>query len=160
MRPPKAQSATSAPPRRFKHFNMTEAVIDASVLVIALADRGPDGTTARALLRGRNLSALELIDLEVASVLRRLVMNSALDLRAAERALRHLAAIPIRRVPHTPLLSRIWQLRDNLTVYDAAYVALAELLNCSLITADARLVRSPGIACHMELLEEAVTNRH
>jgi predicted nucleic acid-binding protein len=58
----------------------------------------------------------------------------------------------MERVPHTALLARAWQLRDNVTVYDASYVALAELLSVPLITADAKLAGAPGLQCSVELL--------
>ena len=61
-------------------------------------------------------------------------------------------ALPIRRLPHAPLLPRIWALRDNLTAYDAAYVALAEAIGAPLLTADRKLARAPGIDCEVELL--------
>lgn len=92
-----------------------------------------------------------LADLEVASVLRRAVMVGRLDDRRSAQALADLAALPLRRAPHTPLLDRIWQLRENLTVYDAAYVALAETLEVLLLTADRRLSTAPGIDCEVEV---------
>ena len=104
-------------------------VVDASVLVVALGDDGPDGDLARERLRGHGLVAPELIDLEVASVLRRQYSRGRLDDRRARQALNDLEAIPVRRASHRSLLSRCWELRDNLTVYDAAYVALAEALH-------------------------------
>ncbi len=67
-------------------------------------------------------------------------------------ALTDLADLPMARVSHRPLLRRCWELRDNLTVYDAAYVALAESLDATLVTADARLARAPGVRCAVELL--------
>ena len=60
--------------------------------------------------------------------------------------------MPLQRAPHLPLLSRCWELRANLTCYDAAYVALAELLGVTLVTADGRLARAKGLACRVELL--------
>jgi predicted nucleic acid-binding protein len=60
--------------------------------------------------------------------------------------------LPLRRAPHRPLLARCWELRENLTVYDAAYVALAELLDLALLTADARLANAPGLRCKIDLL--------
>jgi predicted nucleic acid-binding protein len=130
---------------------MTVLVVDASVLAVALADDGPDGDRARARLRGERLAAPELVDLEVASVLRGQFRAGALDARRAGFALADLAALPLQRVPHRPLLSRCWELRDNLTSYDAAYVALAELLQADLLTADRRLTKAPGPRCHIEL---------
>jgi predicted nucleic acid-binding protein len=127
-------------------------VVDASILVAALADDGRDGDLARSRLRGEVLAAPELADLEVASVLRRQVAVGAVDGRRAELALTDLADLPMVRVAHRRLLPRCWQLRDNLSVYDAAYVALAEHLGATLVTADARLARAPGPRCPVELL--------
>ncbi|MGH3274248.1 MAG: type II toxin-antitoxin system VapC family toxin, partial [Streptosporangiaceae bacterium] len=103
-------------------------VADASVLVIALADDGPGGDQARTRLRGEHLAMPELADLEVASVLRRQLRAGTIDARRAGLALDDLAALPARRAPHRPLLARCWELRENLTPYDAAYVALAEAM--------------------------------
>jgi predicted nucleic acid-binding protein len=127
-------------------------VVDASVIATALGDDSDDGDRARARIRGEALSAPELMDLEVASVLRRQLRDGALDLRRAEFALADLAALPIQRVPHEPLLRRCWQLRDNLTIYDAAYVALAEALETDLLTGDRRLARATGPRCRIEVL--------
>jgi predicted nucleic acid-binding protein len=131
---------------------MTVLVTDASVLVVALADDGPDGDRVRTRLRGERLALPELADLEVASVLRRQLRLGALDARRAGLALDDLAALPARRVPHRPLLARCWELRDNLTVYDAAYVAVAEALDATLLTGDTRLGRAPGSRCLIEVL--------
>lgn len=128
-------------------------VVDASVLVPALADDGTDGELARARLRGQVLAAPGLIDLEVLSVLRRLVLSGRLPLHCAEQASADLVALPVQRAPHLPLLGRCWSLRDNLSVYDGAYVALAESLGCVLLTADVRLSRTPGLRCVVDLVE-------
>jgi predicted nucleic acid-binding protein len=127
-------------------------VIDASVLATALGDDGSDGDIARARLRDQELFAPELIDLQVVSVLRRRLSVGALDVRRAQLALDDLLGLPIERAPHTTLLVRCWDLRDNLTVYDAAYVALAEALGTVLLTADTRLANAPGLRCPVELL--------
>jgi len=127
-------------------------VIDASVLAPALGDDGPDGDRARARLRGERLVAPQLIDLEVASVWRRQVAAGVMDARRADLALDDLVSIPMRRAPHGALLPRCWQLRDNVTMYDAAYIALAEALAASLLTADRRLSRATGIRCAVELI--------
>lgn len=126
-------------------------VVDASVVVVALADDGGDGDRARARLRGEVLAAPELVDLEVLSVLRRLVRAGEMPERRASLAKEDLAGLPLQRAPHTPLLARCWELRDNLTCYDAAYVALAEALGCVLLTADSRLASAPGPQCEVEL---------
>jgi predicted nucleic acid-binding protein len=127
-------------------------VVDASVLAPALADDGPDGDVARASLRGQALVAPELIDLETISVLRRRAQAGQLDDRRAALALTDLVELPLRRVSHGPLLARCWELKETVTVYDAAYVALAELLEVVLLTADARLASAPGTRCRFELL--------
>ena len=124
-------------------------VIDASVLATALGDNGPDGAEARARIRGQDLAAPEIIDLEVTSVWRRTLS----DERRAALALADLGDIPLRRAPHLPLLERCWALRNNLTPYDAAYVALAEILEVPLLTADRRLARASGIRCRVDVLE-------
>jgi predicted nucleic acid-binding protein len=127
-------------------------VVDASVLAPALADDGPDGDAARARLRGQSLAAPELVDLETTSVIRSRCRAGHLDIRRAGLALTDLVALPLRRAPHRPLLARCWELRENLTVSDAAYVALAEVLDVVLLTADARLANAPGPRCEIELL--------
>jgi predicted nucleic acid-binding protein len=127
-------------------------VIDASVLVTALVDDGSDGRRARRRLRAERLGAPEVIDLEVVSALRRLAAADRLDVRRADQALVDLAALRVVRVAHRPLLSRCWELRHDLTIYDATYVALAELLDVPLITADGRLARSTAAHCRSELL--------
>ncbi len=126
-------------------------IVDASVLVVALADDGTDGDSARARLRGERLAIPELADLEVASVLRRQIRAGALDNRRAGLALDDLAALPAQRAPHRPLLARCWELRDNLTLYDAAYVALAEAMHAALLTGDRRLARATGPQCPIEV---------
>ena len=130
-------------------------VVDASVVVTALGDDGADGDAARARLRGERLAAPHLIDLEVASAWRRLAATGHLPTRRVELALADLLALRLERVPHGPLLQRAWELRDNLTVYDAAYVALAEALGAKLLTADARMAGAPGCRCPIEVLAPA-----
>lgn len=127
-------------------------VVDASVLATGLADDAADGDRVRARLRGERLAAPHLIDLEVASVWRRLVTAGALDERRAMLALDDLESLRLERADHRPLLARCWQLRHNMTVYDAAYVALAEMLGCRLLTGDARLGNAPGTHCDVEVM--------
>ena len=127
-------------------------VVDASVLVTALGDDGPDGERARARLVGERLAAPHLVDVEVVSAWRRLAAAGDLDERRAAFARADLRALPMDRVPHTSLIDRCWELRANLTIYDAAYIALAELLDAPLLTADAKLARTPGSACTIEVL--------
>jgi predicted nucleic acid-binding protein len=127
-------------------------VVDASVLAPALADDGDSGDLARSRLSSEWLTAPELVDLETLSVFRGLVLARKLPARRAHLALVDLAALPLERVPHGQLLTRCWELYPNLTVYDAAYVALAEMLDVSLVTGDFRITRAPGIRCAVELL--------
>ena len=130
-------------------------VVDASILATALGDDDTDGEQARARLLGERLTAPGLIDLEVPSVWRRQVRDGAMDARRAALALADLAALPLARAPHRPLLVRCWELRDNLTIYDASYVALAEALDVTLLTADGRLARATGPRCTIEVLPSA-----
>jgi predicted nucleic acid-binding protein len=127
-------------------------VVDASVLATALADDADDGVRARARLRGEALAAPDLVDLEVTSVLRGRLTGGHLSRRRAELALTDLVALPLERAPSLRLIPRCWELRDNLTVYDAAYVALAEALAVPLLTADARLAKASGPECPIEVL--------
>ena len=128
-------------------------VIDASVLAVALLDDGPDGDLVRFRLRGEQLAAPALIDLEVVSVWRGLARGGHLEPRRVGLALEDLRDLPIRRVEHTPFLARCWELRDNLTIYDAAYVALAEALQAPLLTGDRRLSRSTDPRCTIEVIK-------
>ncbi|HXZ99235.1 MAG TPA: type II toxin-antitoxin system VapC family toxin [Candidatus Binatia bacterium] len=127
-------------------------VVDASVLAPALGDDGPDGDAARLRLRGERLAAPEIVDLEVLSVWRRQAGIGRLPERRAAMGLEDLLAIPLLRVPHLAVLPRCWEMRDNLSVYDAAYVAVAELLSATLLTADRRLGAAPGIRCSVEVI--------
>jgi predicted nucleic acid-binding protein len=128
-------------------------VVDASVVAVALGDDGPDGERVRDRLRvERRLAAPELLDLEVVSVLRGRQRSGQIPQRRAEQALADLIRLPLERAAHRPLLPRCWELRDNLTPYDAAYVALAEILDTALLTADARLARATGPRCPIELV--------
>jgi len=127
-------------------------VVDASVLTPALGDDGDDGNRARQRLSNETLAAPELIDLEVSSVLRRLSLGGRIPPRRAELAMSDLVALPLRRVSHRALLPRCWSLRENLTIYDASYVALAEQLDTVLVTADVRLSKAPGLRCVVEVM--------
>jgi predicted nucleic acid-binding protein len=127
-------------------------VVDASVIVTGLADDGPDGDRVRARLRGEQLVAPHLIDLEVTSAWRRLVTAGNLDERRADLALDDLRSLRLERAAHGPLVARCWELRHNLTVYDAAYVALAELMGLNLLTGDARLANAPGLRCDVDVV--------
>jgi predicted nucleic acid-binding protein len=120
-------------------------VVDASVLATALGDDGPDGDRARARLRGERLVAPQVIDVEVLSAWRRIAADGHLDERRAELAIADLRELRLERVPHGPLLARCWRLRSNLSMYDAVYVALAEV-------AGTKLAAARGLGCEIELI--------
>src|SRR5687768_7934724 len=113
-------------------------VIDASIIVTALGDDGDDGDRVRNRLLGERLAAPHLIDMEVVSAWRRMHRAGDLDERRAQLAIADLRSLRIDRVPHSPLLDRCWALRTSLTAYDAAYVALAEVMDVPLVTADTK----------------------
>ncbi|NLU75999.1 type II toxin-antitoxin system VapC family toxin [Streptomyces sp. HNM0575] len=127
-------------------------VVDASMLASALVDAGPVGKASAARLFGEQLTAPSLIDYEVLSTLRGLVLGRKLPSEDAERALRALPALPVERASCERLLPRIWELRANYSAYDASYVALAEKLNVPLVTGDAKLKRGSGARCVIELV--------
>jgi predicted nucleic acid-binding protein len=128
-------------------------VADASA-VLELLLRTPTGSIVetRLLRRGESVHAPALVDLEVAQVLRRYVTRGEMTLLRGKAAIDIMLAFPIQRYSHDALLARIWELRDNLTAYDAAYVALAEGLRAPLLTCDARLANAPGIRAVVELV--------
>jgi predicted nucleic acid-binding protein len=129
-------------------------VVDASVLANALADDGADGRKARARLRREvDLIAPDLVDVETVSVLRRRWLAGTLPARRFSTAVDDLEDLDLARFPTLPLMRRAYELRANLTSYDAAYVALAEQLGCTLVTSDARLASAPGIVCPVDLME-------
>lgn len=123
-------------------------VVDASAAVAALLNAGP----ARRVLSGEQLHAPHLIDSEIASALRRRVANAQLAHEAGWTALDTWRRLGMTRYPVFSMLDRVWQLRGNLSADDACYVALAELLDCNLVTADARLGRAPGIRCPVTVM--------
>lgn len=128
-------------------------VVDASVVIEVLLNT-PAGVRVadRLFADGETLHAPHLLDLEVAQVLRRYALSAELDPARGAQALEDLAALPLSRYPHDVLLPRIWELRHNVTAYDAAYVALAEGLAAPLVTRDAALAASRGHAAQIELL--------
>lgn len=127
-------------------------VVDAGILLVALADDGQSGDIVRSRLRGERLAAPELVDLEVLSALCGLTRSGQVLPRRADLALADLVGIPLHRAPHRRLLARCWELRDNLTSYDASYVALAEALDTTLLTGDRRLANATGPRCRIELM--------
>jgi predicted nucleic acid-binding protein len=128
-------------------------VVDASLLVDLLLGAADAGILIERL-RGveEPLHAPEVVDLEFLQTARRHERNGKVPASRAEGALRDLAAFPLRRHSHRRYLDRIWELRGNLTAYDAAYVALAEGLGATLLTRDAKLAASPGHGARIELV--------
>jgi predicted nucleic acid-binding protein len=122
-------------------------VVDSSVVVAALVDSGPDGEWAADTLRGQALAAPHHMPIEAANVLRRAVLAGDLSPDSASLAHADLLALRVELFPYAPLADRCWELRDNVTTYDAAYIALAEQLHATLATLDARLARSSGPRC-------------
>jgi predicted nucleic acid-binding protein len=133
-------------------------VVDASFLVMMIADDDGDGSQARGRARGEELVAPHLIDLEVASVLRRSVLSGGIPPQRARQALQDLHDLAVERVAHTTLLPRVWELRANFTTYDACYIALAELFRAPLLTFDAKMASGPGAQCAFEVFPQAAAD--
>ena len=123
-------------------------VVDASAALSALLR----ADLARALLPKEQIHVPHLADIEIASGLRRLVHAGVVTAPQAWSALSTWRRLAVSRHPASALFERIWELRDNLSAYDASYVALAERLGCHLLTADARLSRAPGVRCPMTVV--------
>jgi len=128
-------------------------VLDASALLELLLGTARGRSVAQ-LLSDPSLAlhVPHLADVEVVQALRRLVRDGALEATAASTAIEELRALDIERHAHEPLLDRVWALRQNLTAYDAVYVSLAEALDATLLTCDARLARAPGLNAGVELV--------
>lgn len=127
---------------------MTDRVVcDASAVVAALLDSGADGKWAVAQLSGADLHAPTLLHYECANIIRRLELNGTVGADQAALAHADLLDLNVAMWPYEVLSGRVWQLRQYLSSYDAAYVALAEALSATLITLDRRIARSPGVEC-------------
>jgi predicted nucleic acid-binding protein len=122
-------------------------VIDASAAVALLVDAGPTGQWAEQLLEREQLVAPHLMVVEVANILRRAAARGEISADAAALAHADLLDLPIDLFPYAPFAPRVWQLRENLTTYDAWYVALAESLGAKVATLDGALCRSAGPRC-------------
>lgn len=123
------------------------------MLANVVGDDGQAGQIARTrLAAATEVSAPDLIDVETVAVLRKRWLAGDLTARRFRVAIDDLLALPIAHFPTGPLMVRSYELRANVTPYDAAYVALAEGLACPLVTGDGRLARAPGINCDVELL--------
>ena len=122
-------------------------VVDASVVFSALVDQGADGAWSESLIASDDLFAPQLLPVEVASVLRRAERAGRLSADSASLAFGTLLDLPVTLVEFEMLAERVWELRGNVTSYDAWYVALAEALGAGLATLDERLARAPGPQC-------------
>jgi predicted nucleic acid-binding protein len=127
-------------------------VVDASVLANAIGDDGSDGATARSALSGNDLSVPDLVDVEVVSVLRRRWLDKTMSAKRFASAVADLGTLPADRYPVLAFMPRAYELRSNVSAYNATYVALAEQLGCALITADLRLARAHGPRCSITVL--------
>ena len=127
-------------------------VLDASAVVDWLLQT-PAGQRVEQRIYARNdtLHTVHLLDVEFAQVLRRLVREGTLARKRAEEAMEDLIAVRVTRYAPVVLLDRIWQLRQNLSAYDAAYVALAEELKAPLITRDQKIAAAPGHSATIEV---------
>jgi predicted nucleic acid-binding protein len=122
-------------------------VIDASMVVAALVDSGTDGRWAESLLTSDSLAAPHLLTAEAANILRRSALAGAISAQQASLAHADLLDLRVELFPYAPFATRIWDLRDNVTCYNAWYVALAETLSAPLATLDARLAKASGPRC-------------
>ncbi len=128
-------------------------VVDASVVANALADDTADGDAARQALRDDDdIAAPDLVDVETVSVLRKRWLAGDLTARRFRTAITDLADLAIARHPTLSMMPRAYELRGNVTPYDAAYVALAEVFDCALLTSDSRLASAPGPRCEIRVV--------
>ena len=124
-------------------------VVDASALVAVLVDSGDEGKWAEATFAEGDLAGPELVLVEASNILRRLERSEKISRIEATSAHGDLLRLDIQLFPFAPFAERIWALRGNLTSYDAWYVALAEALDCPLVTLDRRLSRASGPTCEI-----------
>lgn len=122
-------------------------VVDASVIVAALVDGGPDGSWAEEILASEPLAAPHHMPIEASNILRRATLAGEISDAAARLAHEDLIALRVALYPYAPLAPRTWELRGNVTIYDGCYVALAEALTSPLATLDKKLSRAPGPRC-------------
>ena len=128
-------------------------VVDASVVLeVLLATPDALPLQNRLFAKKQSLHAPHLLDLEVAQVLRRYFLAGRLTAERGAAALEYLSGFPITRYPHDAFLPRVWELRQNFTAYDAAYLALAEALNAPLLTRDRALATAGGHTAEVELV--------
>ena len=131
---------------------MSGYVLDASVAVTALTETGSPAADLLSL-EDAVFQVPSIFDAEVLSALRGLVRGRKFDHTAAADLVVDLMVLPVDRWHMSPLLPRMWELRDNLTPYDAAYVALAELTGTVLVTGDERMTAAPGARCDIQVIK-------
>lgn len=128
-------------------------VVDASAVLEALLRRQDAAALQQRIFApGETLHAPFLLEIEVAQVIRRYVARREVTAEQGDGLIQNLIDFPVQRYPHDELLQRIWSLRNNLTAYDATYVALAEMLDAPLLTRDRRLAAAPGHSAQIELI--------
>lgn len=126
-------------------------VVDASTVVAALVDGGTDGAWGEERLASDHLAAPHLLTVEVANILRRAALAGTISSETAAIAHTDLLDLRVALFPYSPFAERAWELRRNLTLYDAWYVALAEALDAPLATLDAKLARASGPRCEIQV---------
>jgi predicted nucleic acid-binding protein len=123
------------------------------MVVAALVDSGTDGRWAEGLLADGPLAAPHLLMVEAANILRRSAASGAISAEQASMAHADLLDLRVELFPYAPFAARIWELRENVTCYDAWYVAVAETFNAPLATLDSRLASAPGPRCRFMVSE-------
>ncbi len=135
---------------------MSESVVcDASALVALLLDGGPDGRWVAETVTGRDLVAPNLVVMEAANIVRRHELAGIVSADQAAQAHADLMDLAIEQWPYELLSARSWELRHNLSIYDATYVALAEAIRVKLVTLDRRIAGAPGLRCPIETPPES-----
>lgn len=129
---------------------MITLILDASVAIEVFSSPRPDPELQRRVSTGA-AAAPELFDLEACNVLRKMVLRGRITASDASGVLQDIRDAPVVRIAHRHLVQRVWELRDNITAYDASYVALAELIGVPLVTCDARIGRASGHRAQVEV---------
>ncbi len=124
-------------------------IADASAVFASLVEDGPRGDWARENFEGQDLAAPSLMRYEVLNTLRRHVASGLVTAALVRNAMASFSELPVQEWPLQALAERAWELRDNFTIFDASYIALAEMLDATLVTLDARLARGPGVRCRV-----------
>jgi predicted nucleic acid-binding protein len=132
-------------------------VFDASATVAALIDDGAEGRWCEEQLLAGDLVVPHLMPIEAANIIRRTEARKAIDSSEAAAAVHDLRRLDVELVPFEAVADRTWELRANLTIYDACYVATAELFRCRLVTLDRKLAKAPGRRCDVAVAPQGAT---